>query len=147
MKHFFPFLILIICSCNQQADLQSIEAKVSKIDYALNFDISKVDYQAIDESSTFPITASQSTSYDFKLESLSEQELLHYYFNHPVFEDSLNLIGSLTFTNQNQDQFNAEELLLQFVYSESKANLTQLADSSYTYQNNLALHTRLSEID
>ena len=147
MKHFFPFLILIICSCSQQTDIQSIEANVSKIDYALNFDISKVDYQSIDESTTFPIIASQSATYDFKLESLSEQELIHFYFNHPVSEDSINLIGTLSFTNQNQDQFNAEELLLQFVYPESKANLTQLPDSSYTYQSNLALHTRLSEID
>lgn len=147
MKHFFPFLFLLLAACSQQTDIQSVEANVSKIDYALNFDISKVDYQAIDESSTYSINAIQATDYGFKLESLSQQDIIHYYFNHPVSDDSLNLIGSLYFENQDQDLFNTQELLLQFVFPEAKSNLIQLPDSTYTYQSNLALHSRLSEID
>lgn len=142
MKNYlYVFSLIVFGSCTQDQILEDTPPIVE--DLYLNFDIHDDVYNEEDQD-RYAVISEQDL--ETSIQFLDAKYSFHRYpfYNHiDISDDSIFVIGTLTFNAEQSFGFKDKEILFEITVKEAKAHLDQLSDSTYVYSSNKPLYEQL----
>jgi len=136
-------LLVIIQSCSKLPELENDPQELNN-KYFFDFDIIKINYTDPDQDLQFVTSEQENDFVTFRDVNMIDRYL--YLGKVPsTNQDSVTLLGSVTFKNSEESTFNEDNFKLEFFFTEDKSNLIALSDSTYRFKTNRSLFIKLRD--